>query len=148
MYFRDAAAAALTFLSVALSLQKVGHPWSREMPKYGKQVVLLSWWNFLTWIIIFIVYLSNDTSRNRIASTNGFSLMTRGSHPGTCNFVDPVDIYLLKSWIDGKSQSFKICEYCCWFIISSDVRTAFALSGRAIPQQDIVRMFYGLLETV
>ena len=27
MYFRGAAPAALTFLSVALSLQKVGHPW-------------------------------------------------------------------------------------------------------------------------
>ena len=29
MYFRGAAPAALTFLSVALSLQKVGHPWFR-----------------------------------------------------------------------------------------------------------------------
>ena len=28
MYFRGAAPAALTFLSVALSFQKVGHPWS------------------------------------------------------------------------------------------------------------------------
>ena len=29
MYFWGAAPAALTFLSVALSLQKVGHPWSK-----------------------------------------------------------------------------------------------------------------------
>ena len=33
MYFRGAAPAALTFLSVALSLQKVGHPWSSTIKK-------------------------------------------------------------------------------------------------------------------
>ena len=34
MYFRGAAPAALTFLSVALSLQKVGHPWSMGCVKF------------------------------------------------------------------------------------------------------------------
>ena len=37
MYFRDAAPAALTFLSVALSLQKVGHPCFKHVPGPTKE---------------------------------------------------------------------------------------------------------------
>ena len=45
MYFRDAAAPkALTFLSAALSLQKVGHPWFRvyKLPDWAVLVIFIT----------------------------------------------------------------------------------------------------------